>query len=35
VVAAAAGNDGAFALDGQMVDRPIVERARAVLRQAR
>jgi citrate lyase subunit beta/citryl-CoA lyase len=35
VVAAAAGNDGAFALDGQMVDRPIVARARAVLRQAR
>jgi citrate lyase subunit beta/citryl-CoA lyase len=35
VVEAAKGNDGAFALDGQMVDRPVVERARAVLRQAR
>jgi citrate lyase subunit beta/citryl-CoA lyase len=27
--------DGAFALDGKMVDRPIVERAHAILRQAR
>jgi len=35
VVAAAHGNEGAFALDGRMVDRPVVERARAILRQAR
>lgn len=35
VVEAAKGNDGAFALDGQMIDRPVVERARAVLRRAR
>jgi citrate lyase subunit beta/citryl-CoA lyase len=35
VVDAARGNEGAFALDGRMVDRPVVERARAILRQAR
>jgi citrate lyase subunit beta/citryl-CoA lyase len=35
VVEAATRNAGAFALDGQMIDRPVVERARAVLRQAR
>ena len=35
VVEAATGNDGAFALDGKMVDKPVVERARAVLAKAR
>ena len=35
VVEAARSNDGAFALDGHMVDRPVVERARTILRQAR
>jgi citrate lyase subunit beta/citryl-CoA lyase len=35
VVDAAGSNDGAFALDGRMIDRPVVERARAILRQAR
>ena len=35
VVEAATRNDGAFALDGQMVDKPVVERARAVLAKAR
>ena len=34
-VEAATGNDGAFALDGQMVDKPVVERARAMLAKAR
>ena len=34
LVDAAATNDGAFALDGRMVDRPVVERARAMLRRA-
>lgn len=31
VVAAAEGNDGAFALDGKMVDAPVVARARRIL----
>jgi citrate lyase subunit beta/citryl-CoA lyase len=31
VVAAARANDGAFRLDGRMVDRPVVERARRML----
>jgi len=31
IVEAAASNRGAFSLDGRMVDRPVVERARAVL----
>ena len=35
VVEAAKDNAGAFALDGQMVDKPVVERARAVLAKAR
>jgi citrate lyase subunit beta/citryl-CoA lyase len=35
VVDAAKDNAGAFALDGQMVDKPIVEHARAVLAKAR
>lgn len=35
VVDAAKGNAGAFALDGQMVDRPVVERARVILAKAR
>ena len=32
VVAAAPNSDAAFSLDGRMVDRPVVERARRVLR---
>jgi citrate lyase subunit beta/citryl-CoA lyase len=35
VVAAARGNDGAFSLDGRMVDRPVVERARRTLAMVR
>lgn len=35
VVAAAEGNDGAFALDGRMVDRPVVMSARAILAKVR
>ena len=35
VIEAARGNAGAFALDGQMIDKPVIERARAVLAKAR
>jgi citrate lyase subunit beta/citryl-CoA lyase len=31
VVAAAANADAAFSLDGRMVDKPVVERARQIL----
>lgn len=34
VAAASSAGDNAFQLDGQLVDRPIIERARAVLRRA-
>jgi citrate lyase subunit beta/citryl-CoA lyase len=35
VVAAARGDEGAFSLDGRMVDRPVVERARRTLARAK
>jgi citrate lyase subunit beta/citryl-CoA lyase len=35
VLAAAAGNEGAFALDGRMIDRPVILKARALLERAR
>jgi citrate lyase subunit beta/citryl-CoA lyase len=35
VVAAAEGNRGVFALDGRMVDAPVVRHAERLLRSAR
>jgi citrate lyase subunit beta/citryl-CoA lyase len=35
VAAADASSDGVLVLDGRMVDRPVVDRARALLERAR